>query len=220
MAKNERQPQSTAERLQQALMGLVHEASYDAITIQAIVDRAQVGRTTFYLHFRSKDDLFLSCHEAFVSQFHSEPHSAGAREDLLAADAPPGMTSAYEHLTDARPLLLPILRGKDGLVILRLMRERAAQAVEANLRTAFAEADCNMPLGVLANYLAGAQVALVQWWLDKRQPYSPDHLAQTYHRLQRAAICEAFGLGALAAPAGRPSRQRARGADRSGDARS
>jgi AcrR family transcriptional regulator len=220
MAKNERQTQSTHDRLQRALMALIHEAGYDAITIKDIVDRAQVGRTTFYLHFRSKDDLFLSCHEAIVSQFHREPHPAGTREDLLAAEASPGMIAAYEHLADARPLLLPILRGKDGLAILRLMRERAAQAVEANLRTAFAETDCTIPLGVLANYLAGAQVALVQWWLEKRQPYSPIHLAQTYHRLQRAAICEAFRLGALTPPVGRPSRQRAGGADRSGDARS
>jgi AcrR family transcriptional regulator len=219
MAKQERQTQSTAERLQQALTALIHEAGYDAITIQAIVDRAQVGRTTFYLHFRSKDDLFLSCHEAIVSQFHAEPHPAGAREDLLAADAPSGMVSAYAHLAEARSLLFPILRGKDGLAILRLMRERAAHAIEANLRTAFVEADCTLPLGVLANYLAGAQVALVQWWLEKRQPYAPDHLAQAYHRLQRAAIREAFRLGAPAAPADRPSRQRARGADRSGDAR-
>ena len=218
MAKNERQTQSTAERLQQALTALIHEAGYDAITIQDIVDRAQVGRTTFYLHFRSKDDLFLSCHEAIVSQFRSEPHPADAGGDLLAADAPSGMVSAYQHLADARSLLFPILRGKDGLAILRLMRERAAHAIEANLRAAFVEADCTMPLVVLANYLAGAQVALVQWWLEKRQPYSPVHLAQTYHCLQRAAICEAFGLGAPAAPPERSSPRHAHSARPHGDA--
>ena len=47
---------------------------------------------------------------------------------------------------------------------------------------------------MLANYLAGAQIALVQWWLEKRQPHTFEYLAQTFHRLQRAAIRDAFGL--------------------------
>jgi len=45
-----------------------------------------------------------------------------------------------------------------------------------------------------ANYLAGAQTALVQWWLEKRQPHTLQNLAQMLHRLQRAAIRDAFGL--------------------------
>jgi hypothetical protein len=48
---------------------------------------------------------------------------------------------------------------------------------------------------VLANYLAGAQIALVQWWLEKRRTHTPENLAQAFHRLQRAAIRDAFGLG-------------------------
>jgi hypothetical protein len=55
-------------------------------------------------------------------------------------------------------------------------------------RTAFAEADSAIPFDVLANYLAGAQVALVQWWLEKRRPHPPENLAQAFHRLQRTAI--------------------------------
>jgi hypothetical protein len=64
----------------------------------------------------------------------------------------------------------------------------------ACLRAAFAEADSTIPLDVLANYLAGAQIALVQWWLEKRQSHTPEILAQSFHRLQRAAIRDAFGL--------------------------
>jgi len=66
--------------------------------------------------------------------------------------------------------------------------------IEAKLRAAFTEAESTMPFDVLANYLAGAQIALVQWWLEKRQPHTFKSLAQTFHRLQRAAIRDAFGL--------------------------
>jgi len=196
MTNTDRRVQRTRELLQKALIELISESEYDAITIQDIVDRANVGRTTFYLHYRSKDDLFMSCHEAIVSEFHSGPlypHPL-SREELLSPEAPPGMTSAYRHLKDARARLYPIFQGKDGPLILRRIRDWSAQEIEANLRAAFAGADSTIPFDVLANYLAGAQIALVQWWLEKRQPYTPENLAQTFHRLQRAAIRDAFGL--------------------------
>jgi len=194
MTKTDRRVQRTRERLQKALIELISERGYDAITIQDIVDRANVGRTTFYLHYSSKDELFMSCHEAIVSEFHIGPLHPLSREELLSPEAPPGMTSAYRHLEDARALLYSIFQGKDSLLILRRIRDWSAQEIEASLRAAFAEADGTIPFDVLANYLAGAQIALVQWWLEKRQPHTPENLAQTFHRLQRAAIRDAFGL--------------------------
>ena len=194
MAKADRRVQRTRALLQKALIDLISELGYDAITIQHIVDRANVGRTTFYLHYSSKDDLFMSCHEAIVSEFHFEPRSPRSREELLSPEAPAGMTRAYRHLLDARALLYPIFQGKDNLLILRRIRDRSAQDIEASLRAAFAEADSTIPFDVLANYLAGARIALVQWWLEKRQPHTLQDLAQMFHRLQRAAIRDAFGL--------------------------
>jgi AcrR family transcriptional regulator len=194
MTKTDRRVQRTRELLQKALIELISERGYDAITIQDIVDRANVGRTTFYVHYNSKDELFISCHEAIVSEFHFGPLYPHSREELLAPEAPAGMTSAYRHLEDARALLYSIFQGKDSLLILRRIRDWSAQEIEASLRAAFAEAESTIPFDVLANYLAGAQIALVQWWLEKRQPLTPENLAQTFHRLQRAAIRDAFGL--------------------------
>lgn len=196
MAKTDRRVERTRELLQKALIELIRERGYEAITIQDIVDRANVGRTTFYLHYRSKDDLFMSCHEAIVSEFQSGPLYAHplSREELLSPEAPPTMTLAYRHLDEARTRLYPIFQGRDGPLILRRIRDSSAQAIEANLRAVFAGADSTIPLDVLANYLAGAQIALVQWWLEKRQPHTPENLAQAFHRLQRAAIRDAFGL--------------------------
>jgi AcrR family transcriptional regulator len=195
MAKTDRRVQRTRELLQNALIELLSERRYDAITIQDIVDRANVGRTTFYLHYGSKDKLLISCHEAILSESHFGPPYPRSREELLAPEAPPGMVSAFRHLEDARALLYPLLfLSKDSMLILRRLRDGIAQGMEAHLRAAFAEADSTVPLDVLANYLAGAQIALVQWWLEKRRPLTPENLAQTFHRLQRAAIRDAFGL--------------------------
>lgn len=195
MMKPDRRIQRTRELLQKALIELISERGYDAITIREIVARANVGRTTFYLHYSSKDELFMSCHEAIVSNFHLGPSHLLSREELLSAEAPPGMASAFRHLEDARALLYPIFHGKNNLLIVRRIRDGSAQDMEASLRASFAEADSTIPFDVLANYLAGARIALVQWWLEKRQPYTLEHLAQTLHGLQRAAIRDAFGLG-------------------------
>jgi AcrR family transcriptional regulator len=194
MAKMDRRTQRTRELLQTALIELINEREYDAITVQDIVDRANVGRTTFYLHYSSKDELFINCHQAIVSKFRIGPLHPISREEMLSPEAPPAMTSAYRHLEEARTLLYSIFQGKEGLLILRRIRDWNAQKIEASLRTAFTEAESTIPFDILANYLAGAQIALMQWWLEKRQPHTFEVLAQTFHRLQRAAVLNAFGL--------------------------
>jgi len=192
--KTDRRVQRTRELLQKALIELITERGYDAITIQDIVDRANIGRTTFYLHYNSKDELFISCHEAMVSKFLIAPLHPLSREELLSPDAPQGLKSAYQHLEDSRAMLYAIFQGKDSLLIMRQIRDWNAREIETNLRNVFAEAESTIPLDVLANYLAGAQIALMHWWLEKRQPHTLANLAQTFHRMQRAVIRAAFGL--------------------------
>jgi AcrR family transcriptional regulator len=194
MTRDDRRVRRTRELLQQALQGLLGERDYETITIQDIVDRANVGRTTFYLHYQSKDDLFLSCHEAILRAFHVEPQTIPSREDLLSPEAPPGMAAAYRHLEHARARVYPLFQSRDGLVLLNQIRDRLGQQLAASLRAAFDEADSAIPLDVLATYLAGAQLAMVQWWLKQRQPYSAETLARILQRMQRATIRDAFGL--------------------------
>ena len=195
MTKNDRRVERTRELLQKALIELIAERGYDAITIQDIVNRANVGRTTFYLHYNSKDELFMSCHESIVREFHIGLLHPLSREELLSPEIPPEMTSAYRHLEEGRALLYPVFQGKDSQLILRQIRDRSAREIEANLRVTFPEAESAIPLDMLANYLAGAQIALMQWWLEKRRPHTLESLAQSFHCLQRAAIRDVFGLG-------------------------
>jgi AcrR family transcriptional regulator len=192
--ENDRRVQRTRELLKKALMELLAERRYASITIQDIVDRANVGRTTFYLHYINKDELFISCHEAKVNEFRPELLYPLSREALLSPDAPPGMTAAFQHLDHARAHLYSVFHDRENVLLLQRIRDENAQKIEANLHIAFANAESAIPFDVLANYLAGAHIALMQWWLDQRQPHTPEAVAQAFHRLQRAAICDAFGL--------------------------
>jgi hypothetical protein len=104
------------------------------------------------------------------------------------------MATAYQHLEVGRAMLYPIFQGRDSAFILRQIRDRSAREIEANLRLAFAETESTIPLDMLASYLAGAQIAPMQWWLEKCRLQPADTLTQALHRLQRAAIRDAFGI--------------------------
>ena len=169
--KSDRRVERTRHLLQKSLIELIGERGYDAITIQDIADRANLGRTTFYLHYNSKDELFVSCHEAIVRQFQVSPLHPLSRAELLSPEAPAALRLAYRHLENARPMLSSVFQGKDNLLILRKLRDWNARQIEANLRASFAGVGCSVPFDVLSSYLAGAQIALIQWWLEKRQSH-------------------------------------------------
>jgi AcrR family transcriptional regulator len=194
MTKANERAQRTRTLLQGALLDLLSEQGYETITIQQIVQRARVGRTTFYLHFESKEALFMSCHEAVVSQLHLHPFYPRSRDEWLAHEAPPGLVTACQHLAEARPLLFRLFRSRESLLILRRLRDWSAQKLVASLSRAFPGVTPAIPMETLATYLASSQFALLQWWLEQRRRPSPDDLAQTLHRLQRAAICDTFSI--------------------------
>lgn len=195
MAAMDRRVRRTRELLRKALVELLGERRYEAITVQAIANRANVGRTTVYLHYSSKDDLFLDCHEAIVGAFHFGPHHPLSREELLAPDPPSVTTGAYRHLAEERDLVYRLFRGKDSQALLRRLRDGRARDIAGNIQAAFPARASTIPLALLANYLAGAQIATMHWWLEQPQPYDPKIMARMFHGLQRAAIFEAFGRG-------------------------
>lgn len=190
MRKVDKRISRTRELLQKALIELIREHGYDAITIQEIADRANVGRTTFYLHYNSKEELFLSCHEAMIREFRITQLHPLSREEFLSPDAPMGLKLAYNHINESRLLLYSVFQIN---VLLRQLRDWNALQIEANLRAVFAEGESSIPLDVLSSYLGGAQITLLHWWLEKRRPHTLEDLA-AFHLLRRAAIREAFGL--------------------------
>jgi AcrR family transcriptional regulator len=194
MTKPDRRVKRTRTLLQQSLIDLSRERGIDAITIQDIAERANVGRTTFYLHYPSKEDLLISCHAAMISEFHFGPLYPMSREEWLSPTTPPGIISAYRHLETVRDLLNSIIHSKNNALFLQRMRDENTREIKTRLLAAFPEMDKAIPLDIVATYLAGAQVAMFHWWLEKPRPHTPETVAHRFHRLQRAAICDAFGF--------------------------
>src|SRR5687767_2197406 len=72
MTEPDRRVRRTRRTLQEALTTLILDKSYERITIQDVLDRADVGRSTFYAHFRDKDDLLMACFDGVREELQRE----------------------------------------------------------------------------------------------------------------------------------------------------
>ncbi len=189
--KADRRVERTRQALTTAMMELVAEKGYYAVSVQEIAERANVGRTTFYAHFSSKEALLLSAHFADVGDLVPETFNL---EDMIAEDASETLVTLFDRMFQARPLFFELMHGADMSLFQREVRARYAERVEKSLRSAFAEERSKIPLPMLANYLASSQIGFVFWWVECRAPYSAREMAQAYQRIQRAILRDAFGL--------------------------
>lgn len=187
--QDDRRVQRSKQFLYSALMSLITEKRFDKITVQEIIDRANVGRTTFYAHFQSKEDLFLSSHEQIISiisrSFFSE---AGT----LRAELSPELLAFLEMAHHSRDVYFYLTGGSDTADILRLLKERIAEQLVARLHELFREEESGISFMVLAQYVAGSMVSLLSWWLDKRTPYSALEIATMLHQMNQVALQHAL----------------------------
>lgn len=165
--KIDRRVQRTRQLLHKALMELILEKPYDQITVQEILDRANIGRATFYGHFTDKDDLLLDGldDEQFDIQHYVDEADTAADEGKIIPSY-----SLFHHAQQFHPLYKALL-GTHGIEFVRTaFRNHLVHMVEQHFNRhtpAF-----SLPLDVTANYLAGGLMTLMMWWLDHEMPYS------------------------------------------------
>lgn len=168
---SDRRVRKTRSSLSDALMELMTEKEYGAITVQDIIDRADVGRSTFYAHFLDKQDLLQS---------RLDDLKAGLSHDLQAqraTDEQPfdrilGFSRAmFEHAKAHHRVYRAIVGKPAGtmvqLQIQRLLTELVQDALTAELA---GKPMPRLPIDVLALSIVGAFMAMLQWWLDQPQP--------------------------------------------------
>jgi len=187
--KLDRRVQRTRALLRDALMALIQEKGYDAVTIEEITERANLGRTTFYLHYQSKDDLLLDHHADFTAHLNLDRMS---REQLLGNKPQPEMVAFLQEISEGKTVYLAFTRAKDADVIMRNVRQRMMENLQESLLEAFPDAAPHVPLEILTNYLVSAQMSLIDWWITNRTGYEADQIATILHRLQLAAVRDAF----------------------------
>lgn len=187
----DRRVQRTRGLLQRALLELLETRSYDSLTMQDVADRANVGRTTVYLHYESKDDLYRQAHLAEVARIAGAPLT---QEELLADDPPARMVAAYAYHWTTRDLLREVYFARDAGTIHRGLRDHQVETLAGHLKTVFPDVRFLVPADVLAVHLTIAEMGLMQWWIEKHPPYTPEQMAAHFHRLRRGMLRAGLAL--------------------------
>ena len=175
-----------------ALIALVQKRDYDAITVGDIAAAADVGRSTFYAHFRSKDDLMRNGGgglRAMLTEHWRRP--AGAVPD------PVGFSLfMFEHAREWRPTYRAFMRGRAGPIMVDKLRRVLADLVRDELATNDGrEPAAAIPREFRVQYLVGAFVSVLVWWLDRGAKEPPQQMDAAFRSMALGglALAEASG---------------------------
>lgn len=176
----DRRVRRTRQLLIEALLALIIERGYEALSVQDILDRADVGRSTFYAHFRDKDDLLDAAFERLRSVLALPVDGAGpAKLTTLSL-------TLFQH-TDAHRALYQAMVGRpSGALLTRTLHTLLSEHVRAYL--AQRGSDLPVPAEVAVAYYVSALIGLLTWWLDAPRGYSPEELDELFRRLVGPAL--------------------------------
>ena len=185
-APTDRRVRRTRELLRGAFLSLIAEKGYDRITVQDILDRADVGRSTFYAHYRDKEDLLRGGFEDISAALAAERDAAesdtGAGDD---AELLGPLLAVFTHVEGHRQFWGPLSRKGGADLITRLLRESVDDLVRQHLQPRFGGSAIDpTQLEIAVQLVAGACMGLLVWWLDDEDiPSSAEEIHATFRRL-------------------------------------
>lgn len=181
----DRRQQKTRDAVFAAFGALISKKSYSRITIQDIIDEANVGRTTFYAHFDTKDSLLEEmCVDLFSHVFSSalseeRTHNFAARE----GNAQGLIAHVLHHLKDNDKNIIAILSGESGELFLGYFRRHLHELLATYLLNEAAGKDRTVPRDFLLNHLSSSFIGMVQWWISRGLKPTPEEVAGYYMML-------------------------------------
>jgi len=173
----------TRRALDTALFELIQIKRYDKITVQDIIDRADVGRSTFYAHYDTKDDLLLGSLDKLTADIDRHLEDASG----LTGPVLP-VLGLFRHLAEHRPLFGALFGTRGIDLVMEAARVMFAGRALATIRAREADGQTHeVQAEVRAEFLAGALMAFVRWWVDADLPMAPDRVARAFDRLVESA---------------------------------
>jgi AcrR family transcriptional regulator len=152
------------------------------LTVQEILDRAGVGRSTFYTHDRDKDDLFLSDVEDFFEMFSTALTRKGASPERLAP-----AEELLSHVLDARESYAALVASGKVNDVLALGRGFFARSIEERLRLAGVTMN-SAQSAAQEHALSGSLFASLDWWIDHGMKTEPKEMDARFHRMAWSGI--------------------------------
>ena len=179
--KNDRRSQRTRQALGDALVELMTEKGYDAISITDIIERANVGRSTFYSHYADKDELFVRQMDQVM--------------DMLSQHVPPDRPDGnpffpslglFQHIQEQWKFFKSHAWGTGIDVLTKHMQKSLSEKIEGRLVARGQTFE--VPVTVIANFLAGSFLSMLRWWMDNKMIYTPEQMDEMFCKLALPGI--------------------------------
>ncbi len=179
-AAGDRRVRRTRKLLHAAFLELVVEKGYDKTTIQDILDRADVGRSTFYVHFRDKEALLTASFDEMRDQLE-EALSAIPMSGVVDVTLP--ATMLFGHAHRHQQIYRALCGRHGGDVVQRHLRHLIGDVLRKHLQPQFASAASAVPAEVAAEFHTSATLGLLAWWIDHDFCNGPQWLTAAYRTL-------------------------------------
>ncbi len=172
----DRRQRKTRNAIFQAFIGLLEKKAYSALTVQEIIDGADISRSTFYAHFETKDELLKAmCTDIFDHVFSheimSEEHHDFSDKDSLYDH----ITHILCHLQEKQQSIKGIFSGECGEIFMRYLKEYLYQVFDRQLD------ECSdIPREYRLNHAVSSFAETVRWWLGRHSEYSPEEIGRFY----------------------------------------
>jgi AcrR family transcriptional regulator len=184
----DRRVQRTRQLLQGALLSLIRERGFEALSVQDIIDRANVGRATFYAHFDNKEDLLVSGIEGLRSALREGQRRALAQATRAEERSFAFSRELFEHVEGHRDVFQAMVGKRSGAVIRQMFHKMVLDLVREDVRTTMA-ADARSPAGeARAQFIAGGLFGIVTWWVDAPKRLSIEAVDAVFRRLALPAL--------------------------------
>jgi AcrR family transcriptional regulator len=185
----DRRVERTLKSMHQALVSLILEKGYDAITIKDIVDRANVGRSTFYAYYNSKDELL----EAGLKELHRSlaSHQKAIRTTGGAASESKLKFSRalFEHAAGYHDIYRAMMGKHGGTVVMLRMRALLSDLVRDDFKSIAPDKRvADIPRGAVIEFVVGSIVSVLTWWLDEKTKLSAAEVDAIFRRLTLPSI--------------------------------
>jgi AcrR family transcriptional regulator len=170
--------------LHDALIGLARERPYPSIAVKDILDRANVGRSTFYTHFRDKDDLLETGIREILGSLQDQPRVGSPLERLLAFSLP-----LLKHIDEHRRAAGPRMKREGRVIMHEHLKGVLTPLIADELATALAgKSDPPAPTDLIARHVASTFVLVLNWWVDRDSALTPAEVDACFRELVVPAL--------------------------------
>ena len=181
--RTDRRIERTRKLLRGALVSLIQEKGFEALTVQDIIDRANVGRATFYSHFENKDDLLVSGFEDLRASLKGRQRDAFARGRTIDDRVLGFSRDVFAHTQEYRDVFRAMVGRRSGAIVERLLHKLVVELVREDVKRMDLRVDSStVHAEALVHFIAGALVGVLMWWLDGRMRLSVDEMNAYFRR--------------------------------------